>query len=190
MLKSIPDKIYEIKKILSNKPYERNFTHFIKNYFPQNKELTGFEIGTNDGYNAFSMFYYLKNLRKLICIDPFYEYIEDGVIQKYSVGKYLKARELLSEYDDKLTFIKKESEQAIHELADNSLDFGYIDGNHSYEYVKKDIELYSKKIKKNGVLGGHDFSASHFGVAIAVFEYAEKNKLDLHGSGSCWWFIL
>ena len=40
---------------------------------------------------------------------------------------------------------------------DNSYDFIYIDPDHKYESVVKDVELYLPKLKKGGIIGGHDY---------------------------------
>lgn len=65
----------------------------------------------------------------------------------------------------------------------------YIDGNHSYSYVKKDIENYSKKILPRGILSGHDFDYRSPGVIKAVTEFCNKNKFKLNTFGSDWWII-
>ena len=54
-------------------------------------------------------------------------------------------------------FIKDWSDRAVRKFADESLDFVYIDGNHSYEQTVQDISLWSKKVKKGGLVCGHDF---------------------------------
>ena len=41
---------------------------------------------------------------------------------------------------------------------DNSLDFVFIDAAHDYESVKKDINAWFPKIKKGGVIAGHDYT--------------------------------
>ena len=41
-------------------------------------------------------------------------------------------------------------------LMDNYFDFIFIDGDHTYEIVKQDILNFSKKLKSNGILCGHD----------------------------------
>jgi len=62
--------------------------------------------------------------------------------------------------------IKQPSVMASKRFEDSSLDFVYIDGNHSYSSVRQDILKWLPKIKKDGVIGGHDF---HYeGVAGAV----------------------
>lgn len=40
----------------------------------------------------------------------------------------------------------------------NDYDFIYVDGNHDYDSVKRDLELYLPKVKNGGFIGGHDYS--------------------------------
>lgn len=56
------------------------------------------------------------------------------------------------------------------EFEDNSIDMLFIDGNHTYEFVKKDIESFLPKMKKGGVIAGHDYNDCHPGVIQAVNE--------------------
>jgi len=44
---------------------------------------------------------------------------------------------------------------------DESLDFVYIDADHTYEIVKKDIESWYPKVKIGGILAGHDYYNSN-----------------------------
>jgi cephalosporin hydroxylase len=52
---------------------------------------------------------------------------------------------------------KDYSYNVVNKFDDNSIDFIYIDGNHSYESVTKDLQLYLPKIKKGGFISGHDY---------------------------------
>ena len=70
------------------------------------------------------------------------------------------AKKVLKKYGNKVKFIRAFSEKAAKLIEDNSLDFAYIDGNHQYEFVKKDIELYYPKVKKGGIVGGDDYTSS------------------------------
>lgn len=47
---------------------------------------------------------------------------------------------------------------AVKDFEDESLDFVYIDGHHGFKYVTEDIFEWSKKIKKGGVISGHDYA--------------------------------
>ena len=72
-------------------------------------------------------------------------------------------------------------------------DFVYIDGNHSYDFVKKDIELYYPRVREGGVFGGHDFHAmadKDYGVARAVLEFVDKEGLQLFGKRSMDWWVI
>jgi len=48
--------------------------------------------------------------------------------------------------------------EAVKEFEPRSLDFAYIDGDHRFPYVAQDIYYWFWKIKKGGVLAGHDYS--------------------------------
>jgi hypothetical protein len=67
----------------------------------------------------------------------------------------LEATEKTKNYNCEL--IKAWSDQAVRKFADDSLDFVYIDGNHSFEQTVQDISLWSKKVRKGGIVCGHDY---------------------------------
>lgn len=41
-------------------------------------------------------------------------------------------------------------------LGGHKLDFLFIDGDHTYEGVKKDFEMYSPLVRKGGLIAFHD----------------------------------
>ena len=46
-------------------------------------------------------------------------------------------------------------------LGDNALDFLFIDGDHTYEGAKQDFEMYSKLVKRGGIIALHDIVNHH-----------------------------
>ena len=150
-----------------------SFDVFVKNN-NGNVGLVGLEIGTNHGFHAFNMLHNLS-IKKLYLIDP---YLLDGLYGNSEIRKK-EAQRKLKKYMDKTVFVYKTSEEAVDIIPDNSIDFVYIDGNHDYEFVKRDIELYYPKVKDGGVFGGEDFSVRCLGVAKAVIEFVENNNLRL-----------
>lgn len=132
--------------------------------------LVGVEIGVLEGKNARNMLQVL-NIKKLYLVDP---------VCKYE-GK---------EFKDKIIWVKKKSSDAVSDIPDN-LDFVYIDGNHVYDFVKQDVENYWPKIKKGGVLSGHDYYTDYhrFGVTPAVDEFVKKNNLKLQTKTPDWWIV-
>ena len=59
---------------------------------------------------------------------------------------------------------------------DETIDTLFIDGDHTYEGVKKDIEAWYPKVKKGGTIIFHDYQRDkvHEGVQQAVDEIKDK----------------
>lgn len=160
--------------------------------------LVGAEIGVFQGKNAESMFRAL-NIKKLYLIDPYINYKENIHHLHQDLSKYFKqAYERLIPFRNKLVWVDKKSADAVSYVP-NNLDFVYIDGNHTYDFVKKDILLYYPKIRKGGVLAGHDYflnsiviknkEVGEVGVKKAVDEFVQKNKLKLYTRAPDWWIV-
>jgi len=76
--------------------------------------------------------------------------------------------------------LRKDSKEAAKDIPDASLDFVFIDADHSYEGCKADIEAWKPKIKKGGFISGHDYENTEFpcwGVKKAVQEAFGKPEL-------------
>jgi predicted O-methyltransferase YrrM len=72
--------------------------------------------------------------------------------------------------------------EAVHLFKDESLDGVFIDADHSYEAVKLDIQNWMPKVRKGGILAGHDYTSAWPGVIRAVDEiFPEAQKIDY-----CW----
>lgn len=64
--------------------------------------------------------------------------------------------------------------EAARHYEDSSLDFVFIDANHKYESVKKDIAAWRPKVKPGGLICGHDYSQDYPGVMLPVCEAFES----------------
>lgn len=122
----------------------------------------GAEIGVHRGVYAQQILKRIPNL-KLYCIDLWDNYTgyTDYRPDQHTPA-YLEAQERTKGFD--CTLIKNWSHEAVKDFADESLDYVYIDGNHTFEYVVQDIALWSKKVRTGGLVCGHDyhdFSKSH-----------------------------
>ena len=78
---------------------------------------------------------------------------------------------------------KGSSLDVLSKFEDNFFDWIYVDGDHRYEFVKKDLDLCYSKIKKNGFITGDDYN-HQWGlkkrqVAKAVDEFINKNIVDM-----------
>jgi Methyltransferase domain len=77
------------------------------------------------------------------------------------------------------------SHQALTSFADESLDWIYIDADHSYRCVVSDIEMAAPKVKRGGYLAFNDFARivrpglGTFGVHQAVCEFVVRERWPL-----------
>lgn len=72
--------------------------------------------------------------------------------------------------------LKMKSEDALNYINEPN-NFVYIDGCHTYEAVKYDLENWIKKIQNGGYIGGHDYKFK--GVRRAIDEFISENNLKI-----------
>jgi len=116
-----------------------------------------------------------KSGLKVYGIDPWVDYYKDYEGMDYSVFER-EARERVKPYD--CTLIKKWSSEAVKDFEDESLDFVFIDGNHALEYVIEDIAKWSKKVRKGGIISGHDY-----------FRGKGKNLMHVKDAVNTWTYV-
>lgn len=71
--------------------------------------------------------------------------------------------------------LKLPSETAVQRVGGRFFDFVFVDANHLYEAVKRDIELWLPTVRSGGIIAFHDYHHAHnrrgnFGVKRAVDE--------------------
>jgi Methyltransferase domain len=62
--------------------------------------------------------------------------------------------------DGAVVIHRSTSAEAVVGFEDSSLDWVYVDGNHLYEYVRTDLELFAPKVRPGGLLAGDDYGAA------------------------------
>jgi predicted O-methyltransferase YrrM len=95
---------------------------------------------------------------KLFCVDPWQAY-QSGHIEhadQATVNQfYAQAVQRLQPYN--CAIIRKSSLEAVKKFEDGLLDFVFVDGDHSYEATMEDIIHWSRKLRKGGIMSGHDY---------------------------------
>lgn len=72
------------------------------------------------------------------------------------------------------------SEKGIAEIPNGSIGFAYVDGDHSYEAVLRDLEALLPKMQPGGWLCGHDYCmCNDFGVVRAVSVFCHVHGLEV-----------
>ncbi len=138
----------------------------------------GAEIGVNMGSNALRINRVNPDC-KLHCIDPWelYDGMNDFTDAKKREEAYAIARARLDPIDN-IEIIRKYSMDAVEDFVDEFLDFVFIDGNHEWPYVTQDIFYWAQKVKRGGIVSGHDYLTSrrehkHIQVTSVVHGYTE-----------------
>ena len=102
--------------------------------------------------------------------------------QKTCDRYYESAMRRLAPYPNSI-ILKEYSVDAVKRFEDKSLDFVYIDANHDYSFVIDDITWWSKKVRKGGIVSGHDYyntsSSSKVTMQVkrAVNDYVKENGI-------------
>jgi predicted O-methyltransferase YrrM len=143
----------------------------------------GAEIGTEQGKFAAEICNHNPGV-VLYCIDPYkaYDRYEQHQTQEKLDRFHDEAKTRLDDYE--VLFMRAPSVEAAPYFEDGELDFVFIDANHAYEYVKADIEAWAPKVRRGGMVCGHDYKPEGqerkplpFGVIEAVNEYTAANKI-------------
>lgn len=155
----------------------------IHNVVPSNSTIA--EIGVKEGY-------YFKHLLKTIkpqkayaidCWDLFITKSQNDSNTSRSDLLEMKNK-IIKKYNKnpKVIIINDFSDVASKQVEDESLDFAYLDADHSYEGCKKDIECWYPKIKNNGILAGHDYAnvTTPNGVEFNVIKAVNEFFINIH----------
>lgn len=111
-----------------------------------------------------------------------------------------EAREVAKTHN--FVLIKGWSHEAAIGIADESLDFVFLDANHAYEFAVRDIAVWSKKVKKGGIVSGHDFDdyskhatrSKEMNVVNAVEGWMKSYQIDpwfviTNNRNKCWFYV-
>lgn len=179
----------------------------------------GVEIGTFKGgfaktiLDTWSGKIYLVDVWRALSTSEY----DDATSTLHNQTAFYDTMKSIEGYEDRAFMLRMKGEFAVELFDDESLDFVYIDANHAYESVKKDMELWFPKLKKGGLFAGHDYLAidwyndphflengkdKHiyssdgylgvFGVNPAVDEFCDSNNYQKNVTNEwfgTWWLI-
>ena len=110
---------------------------------------------------------------KLYCVDPYVQYADyrDTINTRDRLDDiHAQALARLERFGGRVDFIRAFSADAVGQFADASLDFVYIDGNHSFRFVLHDLCLWYPKLRDGGLLCADD--------AVDTDEYRRNEEGD------------
>mgnify|MGYP003646814285 FL=1 len=131
------------------------------------------EIGSHLGESTF-VFAASQIFESISCIDPFEGNEEALKILKRSWKQVKKEFTINTRYFNNVVLYEDYSFEVVKQFKDKTLDFVYIDGDHKYDSVKRDIKLFLPKLKSTGIIAGHDYTLPCVEVKKAVDEILGK----------------
>ena len=131
------------------------FSKLISEFIPKRDNLNIIEIGIARGGNVNDTFEKLGNrITSYIGVDPYTSgYDESDIFSQKSQIEldYCYSYVLNKINDDRFKLYRSSSEVVAPLIPNNSIDAIYIDGDHTYEGVLRDITLWRDKIKRDGI---------------------------------------
>jgi hypothetical protein len=126
----------------------------------------GVEVGVFKGNSSAAMLKWFPHLH-LHMVDPWAHYSEllgEKQFERRSTATaegwaecLESAKRATKSAESRRTILRMSSATAAPLFVDGSLNFVFIDGNHSYVSVKEDIHLWRPKVARGGFLIGHDY---------------------------------
>jgi len=177
-----------------NRSIENRFAKWLPMMFPHQETVYGVELGVHAGRHAAEMLARLSSLR-LIGVDMWEKHTTGDMPSDYAVqdipmnrkfldrehGEHIRrlAENRLGTFKGRVQLSAQDTVQAAKVKNDRFFDFVYIDADHSYEAVKKDLAAWYPKVKNDGYLAGHGWDWQKSGVRQAVEEFMLNKSFEL-----------
>jgi predicted O-methyltransferase YrrM len=133
--------------------------HVIAQLVDENDWLRGVEIGTADGRCTQQVLQACPRLH-MVTVDPWMPQPENDGPEDWVGWPHgdheMTARARLAPFGPRCRIIKAFSVDVAATVRDGSLDFVFLDGDHSEAGVRADIAAWRPKIRRGGMLTGHD----------------------------------
>ena len=166
-------------------------------------DVAGVEVGVWDG--RLSSYLLHMNTRLTLwmvdrwqAVEPAHPYRQSGSTMAQSDDMtfqaiYSKACKVAQRFADRAILCRGESVEMAGKVPDGSLDFAFIDADHSYDAVKQDLLAWFPKLKAGGLLCGHDWDhpkhPAKWGVRQAVEEFVADLPASVETGKNRTWFL-
>ncbi|MEI7596455.1 MAG: class I SAM-dependent methyltransferase [Bacteroidota bacterium] len=123
--------------------------------------------------------------KELVLIDTYYsdDYPTAKRFTKKNHEQYI--RNEFNSYGDRVNILKGLSWECMATFSENYFDWIYIDADHDYQSVKKDLAQAKRTIKENGIIIMNDyiiydhFANEKYGVIQATNEFMIENNYEM-----------
>lgn len=154
-------------------------------------DLIGVEVGVCNGVTSELFAQQIPNITKLYAVDNYPAFVDwDGtrVTEDRQAETMRRCQERLAKYPN-VEFVYKSSVEFGETLFDESIDFVFVDGDHSYEATLKDLQTYWPKVKTGGVFAGHDINLVSVTKALEEF-FRDSPDTKIYNVENNAWYII
>lgn len=191
----IVDRIEYIDQInTQHAPYYPILSQFLK----QRGYRIGCEIGVFTGSHS-NLILQNTAVEKLYCIDSYIAPMNNSTMITEGFAKnywqacwdtiYYYALNKLSIFGDRLQFLRLPAEEAAKIITNHSLDFIFIDGDHSYKGVIADCTNYYEKVRSGGIIAGDDYNIDDVCQAVQCFFGSKKLIVNVYPDQKRFWWV-
>lgn len=93
--------------------------------------------------------------------------------QKIHDENYNSVLEKIKGQEDKVEILKGFSYKMAAHIPDNSVGLVYVDGDHTYQGARADIDSYWPKLVPGGIMCFHDAANPTYGIRDAIFDFTK-----------------
>ena len=160
---------------LTNQNSVRGLYDLVSQFYKPHFKMV--EVGSLEGISTLLFAGLVDTVYSVDCYD--YKVPETGRIPEHDQMFVEAERMFISRTKDvkNIVKIRKTSVEAAKDFADESLDAVYIDAEHDEENVRADIRAWRPKIKRGGILSGHDWVLPHIGRILVEEEGFEPQRI-------------
>lgn len=143
---------------------------YLCRFYQVSGDLKMIEIGSHMGEST-GMFAATQMFNEIHAIDPHSGVEEFNDISGWTWDQVQQEfYNNIRHYKDVIYYHQDFSYNIVDGFSNDYFDFIYVDGDHSYDGVKRDLTEFLPKLKKGGIIAGHDWVVEWPGVQTAVSE--------------------
>ena len=198
------------QEILGAKKSNKYRDHF----FPLMINSLNLKIGVEIGVDKADFSFHILSktpMTNYYCVDTWQDNFGSNIYMKKTKfdadgdNRYSEATERLAEFGERVSMLRMSSMEAVANFYNHSLDFVYIDGDHSLEGIYEDIKAWTPKVRIGGIVAGHDYKdgdgsgiTDYFGeqlpyrIKAVTDDYCLRHGFKLNTCGGVtqsWWFV-
>ena len=175
------------------KRHSRHLIGLLRRHLRPRPPRTGAEVGVWRGRNSAALLAAFPDLT-LTMVDAWKAegWSDDPQLGELPQAEFDAARaeavEVTEFAADRRIILPGWSQQAAELVADDSMDFVFIDADHRYDAVARDLNLWWPKVRPGGIFCGHDYREKWgCGVVQAVNERFGADKIGVKAKAMIWW---